>query len=81
MLDYVGLPFDPSCLQFHANKRAVHTPSAEQVRQPINRDGTEYWRHYQQWLGPLEQAARPGPRTLGELKRRATPADTARRAC
>ena len=59
MLDHLGLPFDPACLDFHRSRRAVHTPSAEQVRRPINREGTEYWRHYQQWLGPLEQAVGP----------------------
>jgi hypothetical protein len=59
MLDYVGLPFDPACLDFHANKRAVHTPSAEQVRQPINRDGVDYWRNYGSWLGPLRDALGP----------------------
>jgi tetratricopeptide (TPR) repeat protein len=56
MLDLVGLPFDPSCLDFHSNRRAVHTPSAEQVRRPINREGIDAWRNYQPWLGPLEQA-------------------------
>lgn len=59
MLDYVGLPFDPACLDFHANKRAVHTPSAEQVRRPINRDGVDYWRNYDPWLGPLRNALGP----------------------
>jgi hypothetical protein len=34
MLDYVGLPFDPTCLDFHANKRAVHTPSASRCASP-----------------------------------------------
>ena len=56
MLDYLGLPFDPACLEFHSNKRAVSTPSAEQVRRPINRDGTDYWRRYEAWLGPLKTA-------------------------
>jgi hypothetical protein len=53
MLDYVGLPFDPACLDFHSNRRAVHTPSAEQVRRPINREGVDAWRNYEPWLGPL----------------------------
>jgi hypothetical protein len=59
MLDHLGLPFDPACLDFHRSRRAVHTPSAEQVRRPINREGTDHWRHYQPWLGPLEQALGP----------------------
>ena len=59
MLDYVGVPFDPACLDFHANTRAVHTPSAEQVRRPINRDGLDAWRSYEPWLGPLRDALGP----------------------
>ncbi|GAC1583778.1 MAG: hypothetical protein NVS3B5_18400 [Sphingomicrobium sp.] len=56
MLDYLGLPFDQSCMEFHRNPRAVLTPSAEQVRRPINRDGVDYWKHYEQWLEPLKTA-------------------------
>ena len=59
MLDHVGVPFDPACLEFHANKRAVHTPSAEQVRRPINRDGMDAWRNYEPWLGELRDALGP----------------------
>jgi hypothetical protein len=32
----------------------VNTPSAEQVRRPINRDGVDYWRNFEPWLGPLK---------------------------
>jgi Tfp pilus assembly protein PilF len=59
MLDHLGLPFDPTCMEFHKNERAVRTPSSEQVRRPINRDGVDYWRHYEPWLGELKQALGP----------------------
>jgi hypothetical protein len=59
LLDYIGVPFAPECLEFHTNKRAVRTPSAEQVRRPINRDGVDYWRHYEPWLGDLKEALGP----------------------
>jgi tetratricopeptide (TPR) repeat protein len=59
MLDYIGVPFDPACLDFHANTRAVHTPSAEQVRRPINREGLDAWRNFEPWLGPLRDALGP----------------------
>jgi hypothetical protein len=59
MLDFLGLPFDPAVLDFHRNKRAVHTPSAAQVRRPINRDGVDEWRNYQTWLEPLRDALGP----------------------
>ena len=59
MLDFIGVPFDPACLESHTNKRAIRTPSAEQVRRPINSDGVHQWRHYESWLGPLKEALGP----------------------
>jgi len=59
LLDFAGVPFDRNCLEFHANKRAIRTPSAEQVRRPINRDGVDVWRNYEPWLGPLKTALGP----------------------
>ena len=56
LLGHLGLPFDPACLRFHENDRAVRTASSEQVRRPINREGMAQWRPYAAWLGPLEQA-------------------------
>ena len=56
LLDYLELPFDPACLAFHENKRAVRTPSAEQVRRPISRDGLEQYRAFDAWLDPLRLA-------------------------
>ena len=55
MLDYLGLPFEESCLRFHETDRVVLTPSAQQVRQPINRSGIGRWRDYGKWLKPLEE--------------------------
>jgi hypothetical protein len=59
LLDYCGLPFEPRCLRFHENKRAVRTASSEQVRQPIFREGLDQWRHYEPWLQPLKNALGP----------------------
>jgi tetratricopeptide (TPR) repeat protein len=56
LLSHCGLPFDAACLRFYENTRPVRTPSAQQVRRPINREGLEQWRHYAQWLEPLEHA-------------------------
>jgi tetratricopeptide (TPR) repeat protein len=56
LLDYIGVPFEENCLRFFETKRAVHTPSSEQVRQPINRSGFGRWRNYEPWLGELKQA-------------------------
>jgi hypothetical protein len=56
ILDFCELEFEPDCIQFHQTKRTVHTASSEQVRQPINRDGVDQWRHYEPWLGPFKIA-------------------------
>jgi hypothetical protein len=51
LLDYCGLPFE--------NERPVRTASSEQVRRPIYTSGVDQWRHYEPWLGPLEDALGP----------------------
>ena len=56
LLDYCGLAFEQSCLDFHKNERPVSTASSEQVRSPIFRGGLDHWRHYEPWLGPLKTA-------------------------
>jgi tetratricopeptide (TPR) repeat protein len=56
LLAHCGLPFEPACLAFHETKRSVRTPSSEQVRRPIGREGLEQWRHYEAFLTPLGDA-------------------------
>ena len=56
ILDHCHLPFEESCLNFHQTRRSVRTPSSEQVRRPVNRDGVDQWKPYAQWLGPLRDA-------------------------
>jgi tetratricopeptide (TPR) repeat protein len=59
LLDFVGLEFEPACLEFHKTDRAVRTASSEQVRQPIYREATEEWRAYEAHLGALKDALGP----------------------
>ncbi|BBC73931.1 conserved hypothetical protein [Altererythrobacter sp. B11] len=59
LLAYLGLEFEPACLEFYKNDRAVRTASSEQVRQPIFRDGVEQWKNYEAWLGSLKDALGP----------------------
>lgn len=56
ILAHCGLEFDPACLQFHHSRRAINTPSSEQVRQPLFREGLSGWRHYDRWLDPLRES-------------------------
>jgi Flp pilus assembly protein TadD len=52
MLEFIGLSWDPNCLDFHRNERTVGTSSKWQARQKINRASVERWRHYENFLGP-----------------------------
>ena len=56
ILAHCGLEYDPACLTFHHSRRAINTPSSEQVRQPLFREGLSQWRHYEPWLDPLRKA-------------------------
>jgi len=56
LLDYCGLEFESQCLRFHENKRPVRTPSAQQVRRPIYREGLDHWKNFADWLAPLADA-------------------------
>jgi len=53
MLDFIELPWDPKCLDFHRTERVVITASKWQVRQPINARSIGRWRHYEKYLAPL----------------------------
>lgn len=59
MLDYLGLPFEPQCMEYHRSTAPVATASSEQVRRPIYREGMGAWKPYEQWLGPLRDALGP----------------------
>ncbi|HEX7645405.1 MAG TPA: sulfotransferase [Burkholderiaceae bacterium] len=53
MIEFIGLPWDERCLNFHEHERAVHTPSNWQVRQKIGTGSVERWRNYEKFIGPL----------------------------
>ena len=53
MLDFVGLPWDPACIDFHQTNRRVSTFSKWQVRQKISKTSVERWRNYAPFVGPL----------------------------
>jgi tetratricopeptide (TPR) repeat protein len=59
VLEHCELPFEEQCLRFYETDRAIRTPSAEQVRQPIFQEGLEQWRHYETHLNPLKKALGP----------------------
>lgn len=53
ILDYLGLDWEDSCLEFHKNRSAAATASAAQVRQPIYNSSVGRWKCYQQQLAPF----------------------------
>ncbi|WP_239805501.1 tetratricopeptide repeat-containing sulfotransferase family protein [Croceicoccus hydrothermalis] len=55
LLSFCGLEWDAACLSFHENKAAVATPSAAQVRRPINSDGMGKWRTHADALEPVRR--------------------------
>lgn len=65
LLEEIGLGFEPACLSFHENERAVRTASSEQVRQPLNNDGIGQWRAVEHQLAPLKESL--GPKTLARF--------------
>ena len=60
ILKFLGLDYEPACMDFHLSSDAVATPSSEQVRRPINRDSVGSAEPYREWLGPMIEE-------LGEL--------------
>jgi tetratricopeptide (TPR) repeat protein len=54
MLDFVGVPWDPKCLDFHRTDRVVITASKWQVRQKIHASSAGRWKNYEKFVGPLQ---------------------------
>jgi tetratricopeptide (TPR) repeat protein len=59
LVNFVGLPWDPKCLDFHTTNRVVITTSKWQVRQKIHAASAGRWRHYEKFLGPLRRLLNP----------------------
>lgn len=61
LLEFMGLPWDDRCLDFHRLGNTVKTASYWQVRQPLNASAHGRWRHYLSHLAPLQEALREIP--------------------
>ena len=53
ILEYIGLSFDPACLEFHNSGRVAVTLSNDQVRQPMYTSSTKRYERYAEHLAPL----------------------------
>jgi hypothetical protein len=56
IIEFLGLDWEPACLDFHRTERTVVTVSHWQVRQPLYRSSVERWRNYGKHIGPLLKA-------------------------
>jgi hypothetical protein len=56
LLDYLELPWEDACLDFHQQDGAVSTASAVQVREPAHTRSIGRWRRYEDQLQPMVQA-------------------------
>jgi len=53
ILQFLDLPWEGACLEFHQNQRPVTTASREQVRLPVYSSSVGRWKHYQKHLDDL----------------------------
>lgn len=55
LLDFCGLPFEQTCLDFTSNDAPVATASSVQVRQPLYASSIGRWRRYGDALAPMQR--------------------------
>jgi tetratricopeptide (TPR) repeat protein len=56
MIAFLGLEWEPGCLEFHKTQRVVRTASQVQVREPIHTHSVGRWQRYESTLQPLIEA-------------------------
>jgi tetratricopeptide (TPR) repeat protein len=59
MVQFIGLPWDPQCIEFHRTSRRVISASKWQVRQKISSASVARWRNYQRFVAPLMRLTQP----------------------
>ena len=53
LIAFLGLEWDPACLEFHRQSGSVSTASAVQVRSPVHSRSVGRWRRYEAELQPV----------------------------
>lgn len=53
LLEYLDLPWEDACLEFHRQDSAVSTASAVQVREPVHTRSVGRWQRYRNRLQPM----------------------------
>ena len=76
LIDFLGLPWNEKCVEFHKSDRPVKTASVAQVRKPIYKTSVQRWKKYGPGLQPLvdaiggkpEKAEKPASKSKGKTK-------------
>ena len=55
LIEFLGLPWEDACLEFHKQDTAVTTASAVQVRQPVHTGSIGRWRRYEAHLAVMRR--------------------------
>lgn len=63
-LAFLGLNWDPVCLDFHRRTSTVRTASYWQVRRPLYRGASGRWERYREHIRPLREALEGAGQTL-----------------
>jgi len=64
LVEFLGLDWEPACLDFYKTDRPILTGSAWEVRQPLFNRSVGRWRNYQRHLGPLLEVLAEGHATV-----------------
>lgn len=56
LIEFLGLPWENGCQEFHLNQQVSTTGSASQVRKPVYSSSVGKWQRYENELKPLRQA-------------------------
>ena len=70
LIEFLGLDWDPKCVDFHKSDRPVKTASVAQVRKPIYNTSVKRWMKYGDGLQPLVDAIEGKPPAKPKAKAR-----------
>jgi hypothetical protein len=65
LLDFLSLPWDDACMDFHRSGRVALTASVQQVRTPLYTSSIGRHKHYAAHIGPLRSALDGEPEAGG----------------
>ncbi len=74
LIEFLGLPWNEKCVDFHKSDRPVKTASVAQVRKPIYKTSVQRWKKYGAGLQPLvdavggKSAEKQPPKPKGKAK-------------